>query len=117
MVLFESNTFGSSSTLEKGGGVTGLLFRFGRPGQLASINGSDIGTDKELGGVSATTLVDVGGIGGVKFLETDFIISGDERTLVVILLHDGVTTFVTHVLLPPSNDNDAEPNELLCSTE
>ena len=85
VVLFESTTFESSSTLEKGGGVTGLLFRFGRPGQLASINGSDIGTDRELGGVSATTLVAVGGIGGVKFLETDLIISGDERTLVAIL--------------------------------
>ena len=47
--LLESNIFCSSSTLVKVGGVTELLFRLGRPGQFASISGSEIGTDMELG--------------------------------------------------------------------
>ena len=66
------------------GGVGVTLLRFGRPGQFVSIRGSDIGT---VGGLTVFSVVDfpvklvVGGIGGVKFLETHLMIFGDERTL------------------------------------
>ena len=61
------------------------LFLFGRPGQFASMIGSDIGI---IVGIEFSVEVDlellqyVGGIGGVRFLETDLMMSGDERTLV-----------------------------------
>ena len=58
-------------------------------------------------------LGDAGGIGGVKFLDTDFIISGDERMLAVILLVGGVTTFEAPEFISPTNADDVDPNELL----
>ena len=56
--------------------------RLGRPGQLASISGSEMGTE---GGVVVDGLVELwlpwlpGGTGGVRLRDTDLIMSGDER--------------------------------------
>jgi hypothetical protein len=86
------------------------LLRLGRPGQFASINGSDIGIVVELIIFSVAGLTEVhveGGSGGVKFLETDLIISGDERTLVNITLDVVVTAFVTKVLVITDLSGDA----------
>ena len=58
-------------------------------------------------------LGDAGGIGGVKFLDTDFIISGDERMLAVILLVGGVTTFEAPEFIPPTIPDDVAPTDLL----
>ena len=73
------------------------LFLFGRPGQFESIIGSDIGI---IVGIEFSVEVDlellqyVGGIGGVRFLETDLIMSGDERTLVCTRPDDVIAVLV-----------------------
>ena len=106
----------TSSTFCKGGGVSVTLLRFGRPGQLASINGSDIGTVGELTlSVGSLTVFVDGGRGGVKFLDTDLIMSGDERTLVDIMLDAVVIAFVTHVLVIAEVVEGAKLHELLFS--
>ena len=104
------------------GGVRSVtLLRFGLPGQLVSINGSDIGTTGELE-VSVTDFVvenDVGGIGGVRFLDTDLIMSGDESTLAVALVGAVITAFA-HDKLVSTTDTvpvvGTEVDELLLST-
>ena len=100
--LLGSNTLAASSTLDNIGGLSVTLLRLGRPGQFVSINGSDIGIVGELTTFSVGGLPEVhveGGSGGVKFLDTDLIISGDERTLVGVTFDGVVTTFVTNVLV------------------
>ena len=84
------------SSVIVGGDRSVRLLRFGLPGQLASINGSDIGTLGELE-LSATDFGvenDVGGSGGVRFLDTDLIMSGDESTLTVVVVGSVVAALV-----------------------
>ena len=107
------------------GGVRSVtLLRFGLPGQLVSINGSDIGTIGELE-VSVTDFGvenDVGGSGGVRFLDTDLIMSGDESTLAVALVGAVITAFAQDILVSAPDIltgpvvETAKVGELLLST-
>ena len=61
-------------------------------------------------------MLDVGGIGGVKFLEMPFKISGEDRMLEGILLVGGVTIFALEILFTAGTVDDRDTNELLGST-
>ena len=116
IVLLSSGMFGGVRSV--------TLLRFGLPGQLVSINGSDIGTIGELE-VSVTDFCvenDVGGIGGVRFLDTDLIMSGDESTLAVALVGAVITAFAQDILASAADIltgpvvGAAKVGELLLST-
>ena len=102
--LFGSTPLTPSSTLGNCVVLRVTLLRFGRPGQFASISGSDMGIVGELTTFSVAALAEGhvdGGRGGVKFLDTDLIISGDERTLVDLTFDVVVTAFVATALVLP----------------